>query len=602
MTADKMRNDITILVSSCDAYSDLWDAFFELLTAHWKDLTYDIVLCTETKDYSCRWADVRVFHPKDKNAAWTTRVREALQSVQTKYVLFLLEDFFFEKDIDTAGIEQCARWMDEDEKIAYFSFVPAPLEEEDRDNPYTGYNKKPDDGLYRLNAMPAIWRRRRFIDFLDTDVDAWRWESGGNLRSFVVPDKFYFLDPDAQSPLPWIQGVTGAKWFPEMVEFFKKQNIQIDLSLRGFFSETAWSLASSLRSFLIVDSFVRFGEVKGYELVEGDKLYDGNVLRDEGRFRQRYEFPRSFETYLSQKPKRSIVSFDPKDTGRYVVWTPTERCRGFYIKDFKASLELENGKMADVTRKAIPDTCVITEGNVVVLDARANVKIPVPEKGVRAVVISGEVKCPLNAELLEKTKEVDKDIVQLADIAKFPWQEIPPAYQNFFETTSSFRFDSSLDLSEEDGQFTDKSRIDCETVTMAGMFDQKYTIPPGCKKVRWNLTSVYRAFCVMGLTVTVRYKNGETQTLDFKKFPGNWRLLDNMSFFLENYPYMEIALPNKDVTEIRFRGEVVRRISLGAIKRALKETTRDIPLHLKIKHRVGLLVKRVRQDRSELIP
>lgn len=44
-------NDCTIVVSTCDAYRDLWPAFFALFKRYWPDCPYKIVLNTETLDF-----------------------------------------------------------------------------------------------------------------------------------------------------------------------------------------------------------------------------------------------------------------------------------------------------------------------------------------------------------------------------------------------------------------------------------------------------------------------------------------------------------------------------------------------------------------------
>ncbi len=45
-----MKQDYTILVSSCDGYRDLWDPFFTILKANWPELAaqqQEIILNTE---------------------------------------------------------------------------------------------------------------------------------------------------------------------------------------------------------------------------------------------------------------------------------------------------------------------------------------------------------------------------------------------------------------------------------------------------------------------------------------------------------------------------------------------------------------------------
>ena len=53
--------DCTLLVNSCDAYSDLWEPFFKMLGVHWPDCPYPIVLNTESKAFKHVAFDVKTF-------------------------------------------------------------------------------------------------------------------------------------------------------------------------------------------------------------------------------------------------------------------------------------------------------------------------------------------------------------------------------------------------------------------------------------------------------------------------------------------------------------------------------------------------------------
>ncbi len=44
-----MKSEVTVLINSCDAYSDLWEPFFKLFSIYWPDCPYEIVLNTEYK-------------------------------------------------------------------------------------------------------------------------------------------------------------------------------------------------------------------------------------------------------------------------------------------------------------------------------------------------------------------------------------------------------------------------------------------------------------------------------------------------------------------------------------------------------------------------
>ena len=45
------KNDVTILVNSCDKYEDAWEPFFVLLEKYWIDHPRKILLNSETIEY-----------------------------------------------------------------------------------------------------------------------------------------------------------------------------------------------------------------------------------------------------------------------------------------------------------------------------------------------------------------------------------------------------------------------------------------------------------------------------------------------------------------------------------------------------------------------
>lgn len=89
-------NNCTLLVSSCDKYKDAWKPYFILLKKYWPEVVnYEIVLSTETE----RMVDdiglnIKYFH-YNQSSSWSKRLKECLKNIDTKYILFNLEDFFY---------------------------------------------------------------------------------------------------------------------------------------------------------------------------------------------------------------------------------------------------------------------------------------------------------------------------------------------------------------------------------------------------------------------------------------------------------------------------------------------------------------------------
>lgn len=230
-----MDNELcSVLVLSCDAYDDLWRPFFTILRKNW-DIPFPVYLATESKTPDPAWGAAALHCPQQ---AWTARFREALRRIPTPYVIVLLEDFFLTGPVDNARIDTCLQHMQDDPNCTCFSFFPTTGNEP---APYEGFEKRPQTGLYRLNAQAGLWRRERLMEFLQQDENAWSWENEGNKRTFTAPDGFYSAKDEKPYVFPYDymqHGLIGGKWFPDTPALFERYGItDVDFSARGFFDE-----------------------------------------------------------------------------------------------------------------------------------------------------------------------------------------------------------------------------------------------------------------------------------------------------------------------------------------------------------------------------
>src|SRR5262245_55076537 len=95
------KPNCTLLVSSCDNYSDLWEPYFSLLKRHWPDVPFPVALITEEKR-----PEISGVRPLcvGSNLDWSTRLKRSIEAVGTPYVLLTLEDFFIRRRVDSARI------------------------------------------------------------------------------------------------------------------------------------------------------------------------------------------------------------------------------------------------------------------------------------------------------------------------------------------------------------------------------------------------------------------------------------------------------------------------------------------------------------------
>lgn len=234
------KPNCTVLVSSCDAYSDAWPPFFSILKTEWPDCPYPIVLCTDGLPYHMEGLDIATYglHPAGERVPWGQLLLEHLERINTEYVLFLLEDFYFEAPVDQKRIEQCLGWLEADENIAMFSFIPTDPRHNIRDGKYPSFEKRPKnpDAPYVFNTQAAVWRRRRLMEFIRPHENPWEWEVNGSRRACRYPDDFYSA-VEGEPAIMWYPpgGVLyRGKWVEEyMAPLLEKHGIEMDLIQRG---------------------------------------------------------------------------------------------------------------------------------------------------------------------------------------------------------------------------------------------------------------------------------------------------------------------------------------------------------------------------------
>lgn len=237
----KLEEKLTILVNTCDGYSDLWEPFFTLLKKYWDPKDIRIVLNTESKTFSMDGLAVDCVHtPQSKY--YGERILHVLSEIRTEYVLLLLDDFFLRQPAQTDKLRQIITWMEADKKIACFNMETIPVYVDWESDRYPGFRRVPPGTQYALNMQAAVWRTGMLKQFWKPQVSPWEWEAYCNLLQYKFPDhKIYCTTEYSHSFLDYghrqvgdVWAVVRGKWVLEDVQpLFERENISVDLSKRG---------------------------------------------------------------------------------------------------------------------------------------------------------------------------------------------------------------------------------------------------------------------------------------------------------------------------------------------------------------------------------
>lgn len=170
------QQQLSLLVLSCDKYSDLWDDFFNLKDRFWPDCEFKWYIVTETNDFNRPDVDV-IKCGKDLN--WAGRVRYAVNLLDTQYIGIFLDDYFIKSTINNTRIKEYLDIMISD-KVSFLNL--GNVFHHITNLPDKKYYKDhliiiPNHLKYGIDTSAAIWDREYLLEKLgDEDYSAWKFE------------------------------------------------------------------------------------------------------------------------------------------------------------------------------------------------------------------------------------------------------------------------------------------------------------------------------------------------------------------------------------------------------------------------------------------
>lgn len=187
------RSDLSILVSSCDKYSQFWLPFFKLLDQNWPELktkhhNVPIYLLTNKKTFTYPRVEV-INTPYD--LSWSDNMMDALNNIQTKYVLLFLDDYWIKELVDDARLNEILKVMREQD-VAYVQLF-ADANEQKLAKPVPtidGVVYKTKFQKYRASLQLAIWETKALKQILRSGESAWDFELAASIRSSGYPKEF----------------------------------------------------------------------------------------------------------------------------------------------------------------------------------------------------------------------------------------------------------------------------------------------------------------------------------------------------------------------------------------------------------------------------
>lgn len=243
MSLKNKKDNLTIIVCSCDKYEDLWYPYFEIFKNQWPDCKYPIILNTESKTYSHEGLDIKCLklysEKQAKNVAWSDRMKETLKRVKTDYVLITLDDHFLISPVNSERFEEAFDLIKKHRRVSALSFI-AHCPKDKKTKWLDNFGKWKMSEYFRINLDTAIWRKKALLRNLKKGENAWEFELKGTERALWDFTEYYRyrqgVEPilDISFHLRRGYGLIRGKWCWRNPELFEQFNIPMDFSIRGY--------------------------------------------------------------------------------------------------------------------------------------------------------------------------------------------------------------------------------------------------------------------------------------------------------------------------------------------------------------------------------
>lgn len=226
-----MKPNCSVLISTCDKYSDLWVPNIRLLEKYWGDCPFEIYLTSESYSET-RIGNVNLMN-LGKDLDWSSLLIKALKVLKSDYVLFTLDDFLLRRKVNTKEILNLLVAMDSSE-INMMRLTPRPGPDYRLKN-IASYGAIAINAQYRVSTQASLWKKEALLKILQNGESPWEFEKKGAERAKNIPN-FYSV---WKSPFPYYHhAIQRGKWFPWDAVFFKRMNIEVDLKKRKIMSSS----------------------------------------------------------------------------------------------------------------------------------------------------------------------------------------------------------------------------------------------------------------------------------------------------------------------------------------------------------------------------
>ena len=225
-------NKVAIVVSSCDHFKDCWAPFIASIKKYWPDCPYLVYIISNNDEIETPNGISFIKVGQDRKFAANLHV--ALNQIDTDYLIYLQEDYWLNKTVNTATItshiDYCVK-----NQIDYLRLTFPYLAGEELNK---FYRKHSLSQRYALCLQAAIWKRSILLALLRNGDSGWDFEykiQQYAMQSHIRVNAIGLTQKYADTGISYVRGTAVRKglWTIEGYNYLKENGYDDLLNKRG---------------------------------------------------------------------------------------------------------------------------------------------------------------------------------------------------------------------------------------------------------------------------------------------------------------------------------------------------------------------------------
>ena len=225
---------VAVVVSSCDAFFDVWRPFAFFFRKHWADCPFPIFLIVN--ELRIRSASIQAL-PVGPDRGWASNMKTALEKLEQPHVLYLQEDYFLDRPVRREQLAEDFACAFDQNADAFCLRARTKLEPDFQPiNDRFGVVPRNSDG--RTRCQTTLWKREAFLKALHEGETAWEMEARGSDRKRDMLALSYSTREHASLSY-LMSGIVRGLWTREGLAMCKEHGCRIEPHFRGTYSDSS---------------------------------------------------------------------------------------------------------------------------------------------------------------------------------------------------------------------------------------------------------------------------------------------------------------------------------------------------------------------------